>query len=169
MWIDILNANKSSKLYLISNEFNDLIFKDKIVNIFKKGGIEEERLNFMGSFERLKLLNYYNKIDIVLDTFPYTGGTTTLEAIFMERPVLSVYGETFLTRCGLSINKNICMDDWVCKSFNEYREKAIEYSKNIDFLIKQKNKIKNNKPSSPLYNSKLFSFNLSKILKSLNS
>jgi len=169
LWIDILNANKNSKLYLISNEFNDLIFKDKIVNIFKKGGIEEERLNFMGSFERLKLLNYYNKIDIVLDTFPYTGGTTTLEAIFMERPVLSVYGETFLTRCGLSINKNICMDDWVCKSFNEYREKAIEYSKNIDFLVKQKNKIKNNKPSSPLYNSKLFSFNLSKILKSLNS
>ena len=168
LWIDILSANKSSRLFLISDEFNDVIFKNKIVSIFEKGGIEKERLNFVGSFERTKLLNCYNKVDIVLDTFPYTGGTTTLEAIFMERPVLSVYGETFLTRCGLSINKNIKMDDWVCKSIYEYKEKAIKYSKNFNFLIEQKNKIKNNKPKSPLFNSKLFSFNLSKILKSLN-
>lgn len=124
VWLDILCEIKNSKLYLISNEFNDVIFKNKIINIFKKNGIEQERLNFTGSVERIKLLNSYNKVDIVLDTFPYTGGTTTLEAIYMERPVLSVYGKTFLTRCGLSINKNIYMDNWVCKNINEYKKKS---------------------------------------------
>lgn len=49
------------------------------------------------------------------------------------------------------------------------KKKAIDYSKNLDFLIKQKNKIKNNKLKSPLFNSELFSSNLSKILKSLSN
>jgi len=166
-WSEILLENNNSKLHLISTEFNDEIFKKKITNFFTLKGIDEEKLKFTGNINRTKLLNTYNDIDIVLDTYPYTGGTTTLEAVYMERPVLTIYGKSFLTRCGLSINKNIKMDNWVCEDIIEYKNKAIQYSKDIDFLVKEKNRIKNNKLSSPLYDSKRFSNNLSNILKSL--
>ncbi|WP_440680024.1 O-linked N-acetylglucosamine transferase family protein [Candidatus Pelagibacter sp. HIMB1517] len=166
-WSEILSKNDNSKIHLISTEFNDEIFKKKITNFFTQKGIEKENLKFTGNVNRTSLLNAYNNIDIVLDTYPYTGGTTTLEAIYMERPVLTIYGKSFLTRCGLSINKNIKMDNWVCEDIIEYKNKAIQYSKDIDFLVKEKNRIKNNKLSSPLYDSKRFSNNLSNILKSL--
>ena len=166
-WLKILSKSKNSRLHLISKEFDDEIFKKKIINFFTKNYIDEERLEFSGNISRSKLLETYNEVDIVLDTFPYTGGTTTLEAIYMERPVLSIFGESFLTRCGLSINKNIKMDNWICANINEYENKAIQYSNSIDFLMNERGKIKDNKLKSPLYDGKNFSKNLSGILQSL--
>ena len=54
----------------------------------------------------MELLNSYNNIDIVLDTFPYSGGTTNFEASWMCVPILTMKGDYFISKCGESINSN---------------------------------------------------------------
>ena len=71
------------------------------------------------------LLNKYNSIDIALDTFPYNGGTTSLEASWMCVPIITKEGDTFLSRCGLSINFNLGLGEMVYKNEDECINKIL--------------------------------------------
>ena len=78
-----------------------------------------------------------NKIDIALDPFPYSGGTTSFEAIWMEVPVLTKKGSSFVSHSTESVNHNCGMSDWIASDKNEYVKKAIKFSTNILALIQQ--------------------------------
>ena len=105
---------------------------------------------------RKELLESYNKIDIALDPFPYSGGTTSFEAIWMEVPVLTKKGSTFVSRTTESINRNSGMSDWIANDENEYVAKAIQFSKNLKQLSEIKKKLRQTSYNSPLFNSSLF-------------
>ena len=67
-------------------------------------------------------LEYYNKVDIGLDTFLYSGATTTYGALCMGVPVLSLTGKNYITRQSASVLSNIGLSDWIIKKENEYIE-----------------------------------------------
>ena len=92
-WSKILYNIENAKLILISSKFNDDNFKQYFSKLFLDHKIKINQLIFEGSCERNNLLDKYNSIDIALDTFPYNGGTTTLEAIWMCVPVLTKRGK----------------------------------------------------------------------------
>lgn len=81
--------------------------------------------------ERYDLLKNYNKIDIALDTFPYSGGTTSLELSWMCVPLLTMIGDRFISRCGESINNNLQMVNWIASDEEDYVNKAIEFTQDI--------------------------------------
>ena len=60
-------------------------------------------------------LNLYKNIDLSLDTFPYPGVTTSFESIWMGVPVITLKGYNFNSRCGVSINKNLNLDNLIAK------------------------------------------------------
>ena len=76
----------------------------------------------------------YNLIDIALDTFPWSGGTTSFELSWMCVPLLTLSGDRFMARCGESINKNLNMNDWIAYNKTDYISKAIKYSSNFNLL-----------------------------------
>lgn len=161
LWSSILCDSRSSKLMLISKKFDEKNFKDKFANLFIKNGVNFDQLIFEGEQERKKLLLKYNDIDIALDTFPYNGGTTSLEAAWMCVPILTMRGKSFLSKCGESINFNLGMDEWICDNEESYLKKAIHFSKDYEKLKKIKDYLINNRNNFTIFDGKKLSKELS--------
>ena len=112
---------------------------------------------------RLKLM------DLSLDTFPFTGGVTTSDAVRMCLPVLTYLGESFGSRVSGSVLKALNMDELVAKSKKEYVNIAVELATNKNKLKKIKKKLKQNLPSSLLFDTKSYCNHLEEaFLKVLN-
>jgi len=159
VWSKILSSVKNSRLILkSSNSYNTEIILEK----FRKYGVENsikiyDRSDFPNVEDHLKL---YEIIDLALDTFPYNGVTTTFEALWKGVPVIVLKGYNFNSRCGESIVKNGNLDFFLAANENEYVEKAIYLSNNIEKLNMERKKIYNEILDTPLFNSKKFSSNL---------
>jgi predicted O-linked N-acetylglucosamine transferase (SPINDLY family) len=167
LWSRILCDSHSSKLILISKKFNEKKFKDRFINFFTKNGVNIDQLSFEGEQERKTLLNKYNSIDIALDTFPYNGGTTSLEAAWMCVPILVMKGTSFLSKCGESININLGMNEWICDSEESYVKKAISFSKDLEKLKKVKDHLIKNRSTSVIFDGKKLSDELSHAFKEM--
>jgi len=155
-WAKILYTVPDSRLILKNGMFRYKLLKEKIIYLFKKHHINIDRLILEGDSPRKELLENYNKIDIALDPFPYSGGTTSMEAIWMEVPVLTKKGSTFISRSTESINYNCGLSNWVAIDENEYIAKAIEFSGNLELLSETKKNLKRRAHNSPLFNASLF-------------
>ena len=100
-------------------------------------------------------LNYYEKVDLVLDTFPYNGVTTTFEAIWKGIPIITMEGYNFNSRCGSSIIKNLNYENLIAKDEEDYIAKSIFYSNNLDKLAEIRDNIFETALRSPLFDNKL--------------
>jgi predicted O-linked N-acetylglucosamine transferase (SPINDLY family) len=168
LWAKIISSVNNCRLYLKSSQFNDLEIKKKYQNYFlDKGNIKLQQLIFEPDSNRRTLFNSYNKVDIALDTFPYSGGTTSLEAAWMCVPILTKRGNSFLSKCGESININSGLEDWICKNEDEYFKKAISFSSDLKKLQLIKNTLKINRNKNKIFDSDSFSNNLTKSFKDM--
>jgi len=156
IWSIILTKISDSKIYIKSSDFKNKIILDKFTEKFLLQGVDKKNLIFETESERNELLQSYNKIDIALDTFPYNGGTTSLEASWMCVPILTLQGNKFISRCGYSINKNLNMSDWIATNENDYINKAILYSKDINELNKIRLKLQESSRKTALFDSSKF-------------
>jgi len=157
LWSKILKAVPKSKILLKCSVFNDSYFRELIIDNFKKNNISSDSIILEGRSLRNDYLLSYNKIDIALDPFPYSGGITTFESIWMGVPVLTKAGhKKFNSHETESINHNSKMSDWVAKDENEYLAKAIKFSSNLNELKKIKKNLRKKTFNLPTFNSDLF-------------
>ena len=156
LWSEILTAIPNSKILLKTKELNSLYFKEMIISDFKKNNISSDALILEGGSSRNELLASYNKVDIALDPFPYSGGVTSFEAIWMGVPVLTKKGSKFVSHVTESINHNVNMLDWIANDENEYVKKAIEFSANLQQLSEIKKNLRKTALESPAFNASLF-------------
>ena len=157
-WSSILKYLPSSKLII---QLGTGFYDDKFINEFKesffKNGVQDDQLIINTKrLDRKDLLELYNQVDISLDTFPYSGGTTSLESIAMCVPIITLYGSLFLSRTGYSVNMNSGLKDWCCKDEEEYIKKAIYFSSDIEKLNDIRLNLYNNRQNNPIFNSKIF-------------
>ena len=156
LWAKILDSVPNSRLILKNSMLKNKHIKKKIIDQFEKYKINIEKLVLEKGSSRKELLESYNKIDITLDPFPYSGGTSSFESIWMAVPVLTKKGSKFISCTAESINRNMGMSDWIANDENEYIIKAIEFSRNLKQLSKIKKKLILVTPESPLFNASLF-------------
>lgn len=166
-WSKILCSILEAKLILIDKRFNERDFKEYFIKLFINHGVKKEQLIFEGDHSRSDLFEKYNSIDIALDTFPYNGGTTSLESFWMCVPVLTKKGNTFLSKCGESLNITLGLDEWICNDEIDYINKAIYMSKNIDKLQFVKNYLFDNRKEFKLFDSKNLAENLEAAFKDM--
>jgi len=160
-WSSILRSLPSSKLIIqLGTGFYDNIFIDEFKKSFLKNGVKDDQLIVNTKrLDRKDLLELYNKIDISFDTFPYSGGTTSLESVAMCVPIVTLYGTLFLSRTGFSVNMNSGLDDWCCKDEDEYMKKSIYFASNIEKLNNTRLSLYNNKKNNPIFNAKVYAQN----------
>ncbi len=135
LWSDILLKVDNSFLLLKSEMYRDKDLKEDILIQFKKNNIPKEKIIFEFDELREDYLLGYNKIDAILDTFPYPGGTTTCEALYMGTPVITMKGNRFLERNGENIIKNADLELFLANDKQEYLDKAV----NISNILKKNN------------------------------
>ena len=167
VWSKILEET-TSKLILKSSGNNRDDLRNNFLSKFPKQLIKNNKITFMeGQKDKKDHLNLYNKIDIAFDTFPYNGVTTSMEAIWMGVPVLTLKGYNITSRCGESININCNLKEFIAKDKNDYIQKAIELTKNPDSLSFLKENLREKASKTPLFNTKEFTDELSKKLINL--
>ena len=89
-------------------------------------GISAERLVFVDFLPMAEYFGVYQRIDVALDPFPYGGGTTTCDALWMGVPVVSLAGQTAVGRGGLSILSNVGLPELVAHDAEQYVRIAVE-------------------------------------------
>ena len=164
-WMDILKRVKKSKIFFINQSFHEYE-RNKIIFHFNKNGVSSKRLVFIQPESRKEYLNSYNLVDINLDTFPYNGGTTLFESSYMGVPTLTKENNSFLFRCGESINNNLSMQNWIAKNTNDYVDKA-EYYSNKKFLNELKRRLIIDSKKSILFNSQAFANEFGKMIMNI--
>ena len=165
VWSKILKKINRSKLFLKSKQLDNSKVKKTILNKFEKQGIKSSKIIIEGASKtRNEMLKKYNKVDIALDPFPYPGITTSLEAIWMGVPLITKRGNNFYSRIGLSINKNLNMEDWIADNKEDYIQKAISKGSDLEQLFEIKKRLRSKFLKSPLSNEIKFCKNFEKSL-----
>ena len=157
IWMNILNKNPNSILWLL----NDNIYSNKNLLLeAKKRGIEEKRIIFGERFSHADHLERIKFGDLFLDTFPCTAHTTCSDALRVGLPVLTISGNSFVSRVATSLLNTMNLKELISNNFKEYEIIANKIVSDSDFLDKIKFKIKKNVLDSPLYDAELFTKNL---------
>ena len=162
----ILLNIENSKICFQSSQFIENINRKKILKLFQKNSISSNRIILGYEAERTKLIKSYSNIDIALDTFPYSGGTTSFELSWMCVPLLTKKGDRFISKCGESINYNLGMEDWIAKDEDDYINKAVLFSKDIKKLEMTKKKLIQYSRGTNLFNMNKFA---KEFIKQLNT
>ena len=136
------------------------------MNKFKSYDVSNQ-VTILDKFNFLKHedhLNFYKKIDLCLDPFPYNGVTTTFEALWMNVPVIVLKGNNFNSRCGTSIIKNSNQDYFIASNKEDYVSKAVFLSKNLSQLNSIRKNLYENILDTDIFNTKKFSKNFNDML-----
>ena len=155
VWSKILKLKKNSKLILKSSLE---VGTHNLLNKFKKYGVDQQiEILHRSEYDDLNHhLELYENIDIVLDTFPYNGVTTTFEALWKGVPVITMYGYNFNSRCGSSILKNANLEYLIAADEQDYVNKVLSLSENFENLNKLRKKIFDEILVSPLFDNHIF-------------
>ena len=119
------------------------------------------------TFDYISFLKKYNDVDIILDSFPFSGGMTTLNSLYMSTPVITYVTQLSSGRQSYAYLKNIKCDELIAYSIDEYIEKAIDLGNNKDRIKNYKNTIQTKMINSPLMNKSNFNRNLNSLLVSI--
>lgn len=134
LWSNILAALPDSRLFLKSKQLQDASMRQQTIARFAAHGITADRLILEGTCSRADYFKSYHRIDIALDPFPYPGGTTSVESLWMGVPMLTLTGSSFLSRQGAGIMVNAGLSNWVASDDDEYLAYAIKYSRDLQVL-----------------------------------
>jgi predicted O-linked N-acetylglucosamine transferase (SPINDLY family) len=135
LWSKVLQAVPDARLMLKSKSFGDGTTVERLLSLFEKQGVASDRLEFMSwvsaSDEHLAL---YNRAHIALDTFPYSGCTTTCEALWMGVPVITLTRDEPRSRMSLSVLSTVGLNDCIAESPEHYIDIARELATDIGKL-----------------------------------
>ena len=133
-WASVLQRVPASRFRWQCPQFADPQNMRNILATFGQLGIDPVRIQLVGAASYAQYLESYAEVDILLDSFPFPGGTTTCEAIWMGVPTLTLMGKSMVARQGGSLLKAAGLDDWLAHDIDEYREKAQRFAADIAAL-----------------------------------
>ena len=113
-------------------------------------GIDPARISFVHMSPFAQYLRQYDRIDIALDPFPYPGGTTTCDALWMGVPVITLAGQTAVSRGGKSILTNLGLTDMIATSVEQYVDIAAQLATDMPRLESLRQSLRTRMRSSPL-------------------
>lgn len=160
VWCKILHRVPSSRFYMKAGVLSHDNYLNSYKKLFAAEGIDLNRIHFEGHSEHMHMLQCYEKVDIALDTFPHTGGTTTLEASWQGVPVLTWCGDRYSWQHGKMILSSIGHSELVTYSENEFIEKAVELAGSPQRLINYRKNLREDFRHSPKANVKAFTAKL---------
>lgn len=160
LWARILKAVPGSRVVLKSTSLREPRVRRGLLDDFARCGIAADRVELQGKSPHPELLATYNQIDIGLDPYPYSGGLTTCEAMWMGVPVVTWPGPTFAGRHSATHLTNVGLGDWVTDGPDAYVEKAVWWATHLEELAALRAGLRDQVAASPLCDGPRFARNL---------
>lgn len=156
LWSRVLREVPRSRLRLQNVQVGEPEMQEIFVARLAAAGIPAERVALHGRMNRLGYLRAHGEVDIVLDTFPYPGGTTTCEALWMGVPTITLAGTSLLSRQGESLLAAAGTSDWIGRTPDDYVAKAVALAGSIDRLAEIRAGLRERVASSGLFDAPRF-------------
>jgi predicted O-linked N-acetylglucosamine transferase (SPINDLY family) len=135
LWADVLLAIPGARLLLRAPSFKDASAVARFRRLFGDYGIDADRLIFREPVGLDVMMQSYAEVDIALDPVPYCGGTTSLQALWMGVPVLTMEGGQFVSRMGASFMTAAGLPDWIAENDGDYVAKAVAIAQDRKALL----------------------------------
>jgi protein O-GlcNAc transferase len=164
LWAQILEAVKGSRLLMLCPEGS---MRERVRAFFGARGIGEEGVELVGARPRWAYLELFHRIDLALDPFPFSGMTTTCDALWMGVPVLTMPGALPASRAGLSLLSNVGLSELVASSEEDYVRIAVELAGNIPRLAELRATLRARMQASPLMDAPRFARNVEAAYRSM--
>jgi predicted O-linked N-acetylglucosamine transferase (SPINDLY family) len=139
VWVKILQRVPNSVLWLLAE---DETHKTHLKNFMHGDGIDEARLIFAPRLSYDQHMARYQVADLILDTLPFNGGTTTADALWAGVPVLTCLGRTYAGRMAASVLQAAGLTDLVTTSLDDYAAKAVALAGNAAKLAQYRAHLK---------------------------
>ncbi len=166
LWSEILKASEPSRLFLHTFELEDPTTQANLRAQFAQHGVADERLLLMGGAPHEQLLARYGMVDLALDPFPYCGGLTTCEALWMGVPVVTLPSDRFFGRHSLSHASNVGLAMFAADSKAAYLALACAWRADLHRLAALRGSLRQQMQASPLVDGARFTLDLeSELLK----
>lgn len=150
LWARVLEAVPGSRLRLRWRSLDDPGVIDHVRARFAAHGASGDRIDLLGGITNLRLLADYAAVDIALDPFPYSGGLTTLEAMWMGVPVVTLPGTTFASRHSASHLSAAGLRDWIVRTQDDYVALAANKAADLPTLTRLREGLRPRLLKSPL-------------------
>jgi predicted O-linked N-acetylglucosamine transferase (SPINDLY family) len=159
LWSEVIQAVPGSRLFLKTKQLDDPIACENTRQRFVARGIASDQLILEGSAPRAAYLAAYHRVDIALDPFPYTGGTVSVEGLWMGVPFITRHGQRFVSHMGESIAHNAGLADWIVANDEDYVAKAVACAANQEKLAALRASLRERVVASSLFDATRFARN----------
>ena len=160
LWGQILRALPQARLRLQNVQLSCSDTSEQLLLRLARIGIAPERVTLVGGLPREENLAAHADVDIILDTFPCPGGTTTCEDLWMGVPTLTLGGNTLLSRQGASLLACAGLEDWIACDEKDYVTRVLAHAANISHLAELRFNLRDKVFASPLCDAPRFALHL---------
>ncbi|MDP2326160.1 MAG: methyltransferase type 11, partial [Gammaproteobacteria bacterium] len=167
LWARILQSVPNSRLILKWRTFNDEEYRKKVSDDFAARGVSAERIELRGPSFHADLLKEYGDLDIALDPFPFTGGLTSCEALWMGVPVITWPQSRVVSRQTYAFLGAIGLPELAAKDADDYVRIAVELAQDTQRLMSLRQTLRQRMQASPLCDVAGFTRNLEETLIAL--
>lgn len=164
VWSRILLALPDSRLFLKAEQLKDTPVREQLAAQFAALGVHPARLRMEGYTPRANYLEAYSEVDIALDPFPFSGATTSIEALWMGVPVLTLAGTKLVARQGVGIMMNAGLSEWVAADQADYVQRAIAHALDRQALAALRAGLRTRMLGSPIFDAPRFARNFESAL-----
>jgi predicted O-linked N-acetylglucosamine transferase (SPINDLY family) len=164
LWAEILRTAPNSRLILHANPGSHL---ETARERFAKSGVASDRIDFIRKQGWADYIQAHNKIDIALDPFPYGGGITTCDSLWMGVPVVSLIGQTAVGRGGKSLLTNIGLPELTTRRPKQYVQTALTLADSPARLKELRHDLRHRMLTSPLMNARKFTRSVETVYRNL--
>jgi predicted O-linked N-acetylglucosamine transferase (SPINDLY family) len=168
LWARVLAAVPGSRFVMARPEARSLMLVRNLLTEFAGHGIAEDRVDIIGQSRNTQThFPFYGLIDISLDTFPVTGGITTIDSLWMGVPVVSLHGPAFHQRIGHSLLNHAGLGEFSAPTPEAFVETACRLAADTDRLAEMRADLRNQLLASPLFDGAAFANNFGDAIESL--
>lgn len=168
LWAQLLELNQSAKLIIKNTCMRDPSSTQAFKERCSKAGLKQDRIQLLPFAEKqADHLALYQQIDIHLDTHPYSGTTTTFEALWMGVPSITLVGESHRSRVSGSILSRLNLSEFIARDETEYLEKCDYWSSKIEELAELRTNMRERLKASKMMDAASFTENLESAFKEM--
>lgn len=135
VWSRVLAAVPNSRLLLKAPQLGEPAVRRSTMERFAAHGIGAERLQLEEAEPRAQYLAAYGRVDLALDPFPFAGATTSAEGLWMGVPMVTLAGDRFVSRQGVSLLQNLGMPEWIAADPDDYVARAVRHANDLPRLV----------------------------------
>ncbi|MFP3604507.1 tetratricopeptide repeat protein [Paraburkholderia sp. SIMBA_053] len=132
LWSTILRAQPTSRMVI--GAIGSKLDEETYLDWFRAEGIDTSRLTFCPRTTLPVYMQQHHHVDLCLDTFPYVGSTTTLNALWMGVPTVTMPGISMPSRCGAGWLEQVGLHEFVARDKEEFVQKSIDLTRDLDAL-----------------------------------